>query len=507
MFHVKRKSYRHNRIFAPAKMGFCPSFSPTPSKRFWHYWPIRSAGANFALFYILIFVISTSLFLSFTWWNTNTMLNQHVQNAIENDAQDLIKKWNFGGPQILNDAINERLEQNIEDESLYLLIDSHGKRLSGNMPQWPPMVVKDNIFYEIPILRYQLSTRAQLCAYPLSGGYKLIVGHDIRGRSLLKDIITHTFIWCFLMIGIFALGGAFMMRQIFRYLVSSILHTTSMIAQGDLSHRITLNGSEIDVIAETINMMLERINRLMEGVKQVSNAIAHDLRTPIARARTQLEDASLHAQDEASLREAIEQAVGNLDHITSIFEALLRIAQIEAGTKRSAFSSVNLTHLLENMIEFYTALAEEKNITLSLHAPENLPTLFGDQHLLQQALANMLDNALKFSPSESLIRLNVSIISQNTPHASFIKISVCDQGSGMKEEDIEHAHERFFRADTARHTPGSGLGLSLVHAIAALHHGTLELENTHPGLKVSIKLPLTHETSSKPKEEKEKEDE
>lgn len=470
-------------------------------KKFWQYWPIRSSGSNFALIYGLVFLLSAIIFLSFTLWNTTNALNRHVQTAIEADAHDLIQKWNFGGPSALNDAINERLEQNVDDDALYLLIDPHGNRLSGNLPSWPSFIDKDNQFYELSIRRYQFITQAQLQAYPLSGNYHLIVGHDVRGRDLLRDIMTRTLIWCSLMISLLALGGALVIKQLFRHIVKSISNTASAVAQGDLTHRIPLNGSEIDVISETINTMLERINRLMEGVKQVSNAIAHDLRTPITRARTQLEDAALHAKDEESLRDAIENAVENLDHITGIFEALLRIAQIEAGTRRSAFTTVNLHQLLENMAEFYTASAEGKGLTLLLNIPQKLPTFFGDPHLLQQALANMLDNAIKFTPKNGHVTLSTTLIDKAENTASFLEINIIDQGPGMAEKDIIRAHERFFRADTARHTPGSGLGLSLVQAVAHLHQGTLSLHNEYPGLKVSLLLPFSQETSTLKNEE------
>ncbi|MXV44969.1 HAMP domain-containing protein [Saccharibacter sp. 17.LH.SD] len=452
-------------------------------------WPVRSAGVNFAIAYGAIFLLSAGLFLSFTWWSTTSLLDRHVQTEIDSDAQELTRRWVFGGANALSDAIEERLEQNVDDDALYLLIDKHGQRFAGNLPGWPVAITRSNHFYELSIRRYTFSTQAKLKAYDLPDGFKLIVGHDVRGRHLLRHIITETLIWCALMVSLLAIGGALVVRRLFLRVVHSIARTTAAVASGDLNHRIALNGSETDLVAETVNTMLDRINRLMEGVKQVSNAIAHDLRTPIARARTQLEDAALHAQSTEELRDAVDRAVDDLDHITSIFEALLRIAQIEAGSRRSAFAPVALTPLLEGIAELYEASAELAELTLHVELSP-LPTLIGDEHMLQQALANLLDNAIKFAPPHSQITLSAQTIPSTSTHPSGIEISVRDQGPGMDEKDMQRAHERFFRAETARSTPGSGLGLSLVQAIAGLHHGQFSLSNAEPGLKATLRLPI-----------------
>lgn len=454
-------------------------------------WPFRSAGGNFALAYGAIFLLSAGLFLSFTWWSTTNLLDRHVQAGIESDAQDLTRRWVFGGASTLSDAIEERLEQNVDDDALYLLVDRNGQRFAGNLPGWPVVMTRFNRFYELSIRRYTFNTQAKLKAYTLPGGFRLIVGHDVRGRHLLRHIITETLIWCAIMVLLLAMGGAFVIRKLFLRVVHSIARTTSAVASGDLNHRIALNGSETDLVAETVNTMLDRINRLMEGVRQVSNAIAHDLRTPIARARTQLEDAALHAQSEEELRNAIDLAVHDLDRITGIFEALLRIAQIEAGSRRSAFASVDLNALIDNMVELYEASAEDAGLTLHTDiAP--LPPLIGDNHMLQQALANLLDNAIKFAPPGSELTLRAYPLAENnhtTPTG--IEISVRDRGPGMSDADMKRAHERFFRAETARSTPGSGLGLSLVQAIAGLHHGQLTLSHATPGLMATLTFPLS----------------
>jgi signal transduction histidine kinase len=227
----------------------------------------------------------------------------------------------------------------------------------------------------------------------------------------------------------------------------------------------------------------------MDGVRQVSNAIAHDLRTPITRARTRLEDAALHATTPDDLRAAIERATIDLDGIVAVFQALLRIAEIEAGSRRSSFAWFDLTPLLDQVADIYGVVAEERGITLRIETPQHVP-VYGDKALIQQAVANLVDNAVKFSPAGGTVWLVVEL-------AGAIGIWVRDQGRGIAFEEREKATARFYRGETARSTPGSGLGLSLVLAVAQLHGGELRLEDNAPGLSVNLTLPLPEDVEGR----------
>jgi signal transduction histidine kinase len=224
-----------------------------------------------------------------------------------------------------------------------------------------------------------------------------------------------------------------------------------------------------------MNAMLDRIDQLMVGIKGVSDSIAHDLRTPIARARMRLESALLTAPDEESLRTAMETTVADLDGISRVFQALLRIAEAEAGARRAAFAPFDLAAVLTDAAEVYGALAEERGQHLETSWPEKL-TMMGDRDMVLQAIANLLDNAVKFTPEGGTIRLSAS-----TPTRGKREIIVRDEGPGLAAEDRGRAGERFFRADPSRALPGSGLGLSLVKAVAALHGGELQLGDGQPG--------------------------
>ncbi|MFT8808397.1 ATP-binding protein [Gluconobacter sp.] len=446
-------------------------------------WPIRSAGLNFALAYGLVFVISAGAFLSFIWWNTTGQLDHQVEIAVQVDAADLAHRWAQGGPSALSLAIQDRLDQNVDDDELYLLIGPDGRRFAGNLPGWPVVITRTDQFYELAIKRDGFRTNAKMHAYPLTHGFRMIVGRDVRGRQLVRHVLTDTLIWAWVMVSLLAAGGALAIRRIFRQVVRSIARTTAAVAQGDLSQRIPLTGNETDLVGQTVNTMLERINRLMDGVKQVSNAIAHDLRTPIARARARLEDANRTATSAEELHAAIDRAVMDLDRVTSIFEALLRIAQLEAGARRAAFTVLDVRPLLEGLCELYEASVEDAGVRLVFRAGTT-PPVNGDPHLLQQAVANLLDNAIKFAPPGTAITLSVDMRGER------LAITVADQGPGMSEEDLSRASERFFRAEAARNTPGVGLGLSVVQAVISLHGGSLELKAGHPGLSATLLLPV-----------------
>ncbi len=242
--------------------------------------------------------------------------------------------------------------------------------------------------------------------------------------------------------------GALVIRSLFRRTLANISATSIAIAGGDFAQRVKLTGrgDEFDQVAEVINDMLDRIGRLMDGVRQVSNAIAHDLRTPITRARTRLEDAALHAESADDLRAAIERATIDLDGIVGVFQALLRIAEIEAGSRRSLFARLDLAPLLAEVAELYGAVAEERGIVLRLEAPDAVPA-YGDRAMIQQAIANLVDNAVKFSPDGGTVRLDRHGLGPRC------FVAVEDQGPGIPLAEREKATDRFYRGEVrAQHT-------------------------------------------------------
>ena len=438
-----------------------------------------------AAVYAGLFSLSAVVFMLFMWWATAGLLERQVEGAIRTDAQVLSEHWLEGGLAGLVINIHERLDQDVDDDALYLLEDASGNRLAGNIERWPPTITSTELWYELPVSRAGTHGLAEMRAFGLPGGVRLLIGRDIRGRDMLRRLLGQTLLYALLLVFALSAVGVVVVRNLFHRMVSNVADTTSRIAAGELGERVKLigTGDEFDQVAETINDMLDRIARLMDGVRQVSNSIAHDLRTPITRARGLLEDALASDRDPSELRGAIEHAVDNLDDITKVFEALLRIAEIEAGSRRSAFGVFDLVPLLATLAEFYSALAEEGGARIEIHAPPSL-ALRCDRALLQQAIANLLDNAIKFSPRGGVVTLSASVVGGRAI------VSVVDDGPGMPPADLARATERFFRGETARSTPGSGLGLALVQAVVQLHGGDLQLSGASPGLAARILLPL-----------------
>jgi hypothetical protein len=448
----------------------------------------RSAGVRFAIVYAVLLAVSAAALAMFLWWATAGLLDRQTEAAINADALGLSERWRESGLPGLVVTIEDRLAQNVDDDAIYLLVDSGMRRIAGNLERWPSVVGEAGPWYELPVKRAGMRSLAHVQRFDLPGGFHLLVGRDVQVRAQLRTLLTDALLWALVIVGAMATAGALVVRSLFRRTLASVSATASAIAAGDFAQRVKLSGrgDEFDQLADVINDMLDRIGRLMDGVRQVSNAIAHDLRTPITRARTRLEDAALHAETPEALQAAIERATADLDGIVAVFQALLRISEIEAGSRRSSFARLDLAPLLAGVAELYEAVAEERDVVIDMQAPERLPA-YGDAALIQQAVANLVDNAVKFSPSGGIVRLTA----EHGPRGT--RIIVSDQGPGIPAEERAKATERFYRGETARSTPGSGLGLALVQAVSHLHGGALHLDDAEPGLRATFVLPLSEE--------------
>jgi signal transduction histidine kinase len=449
----------------------------------------RSAGFRFGLIYALLLAVSAAALAFFLWWATAGLLDRQTEAAINTDAQGLAERWADGGLPALVVTIEDRLAQNVDDDAIYLLADQNMKRIAGNLASWPPSVTEAGPWYGLPVVRAGMKSLANVQRYDLPGGFHLLIGRDVQMRAQLRALLTDALLWAVFVVLLMATVGAVVVRSLFRRTLANVSATAAAIASGDLAQRVRLTGrgDEFDQVAEVINDMLDRIGRLMDGVRQVSNAIAHDLRTPITRARTRLEDAALHAETADDLRHAIERATSDLDGIVAVFQALLRIAEIEAGSRRSSFARLNLAPLLAEVADLYSPLAEDRGIVLKLETPESVPA-YGDNAMIQQAIANLVDNAVKFSPPGGTVLLSAAV-------STMIFVAVSDQGPGIGLGEREKATDRFYRGESARSTPGSGLGLSLVLAVARLHGGELRLEDNRPGLRAILMLPLPEDAA------------
>lgn len=343
----------------------------------------RSAGFRFGAIYALLLALSALALALFLWWATAGLLDRQTEAAINADARGLAERWADGGLPALVVTIEDRLAQNVDDDALYLLADPDMKRIAGNLASWPPTVTATGFWYGLPIMRAGIRSLADVQRYELAGGYHLLIGRDVQVRAQLRSLLTDALLWAVVVVLLMATVGALVVRSLFRRTLANVSATASAIAGGDFAQRVKLSGrgDEFDQVADVINEMLDRIGRLMDGVRQVSNAIAHDLRTPITRARTRLEDAALHAETPDDLRAAIERATIDLDGIVAVFQALLRIAEIEAGSRRSSFAHFDLSPLLAEVSELYSVVAEDRDIHLTLETPDSVPA-YGDKAMI-----------------------------------------------------------------------------------------------------------------------------
>jgi len=446
-----------------------------------------TSGFRLAIVFIMVFAMSVGVIGFSIWEQTRGTISAVEKSAITSDALVLSARYGEDGLLAASKAVQRLSAPTSPHHGLYLLVDREGDIVAGNLSHWPTGVTEPNIWYHKTIDQEGRKVDGIFRAYDLPEGFRLLVGRDTdRGRQILKMLRTDFLSVVGEVLCLAVIGGA-MMRTLLSRALADLNDVAGAISRGDLSARIrgTRGGRDLDRIAGTINEILDRTTSLLDGVRNVTSAISHDLRTPITRVRMRLEEASKIAADRPDLLDALSTASAELDRITSIFAALLRIAEIESGTRRSAFRRFDLAPHLASIVELYQTYADETGLTLTLTNQQPLQ-MFGDPDMVQQALVNLLDNALKFSPPGG--RIDVQAASDG----EFVAVSVADQGPGISESDRLRVGERFFRAETARTTPGSGLGLSLVVSVCQLHGGVFLIADNAPGLIATLRLHRGH---------------
>ncbi|MGH6946170.1 MAG: sensor histidine kinase [Kiloniellales bacterium] len=410
-----------------------------------------------------------------------------MNETIEAEIRGLAEQYRNEGLVRLSQVIRERSSTSPDSANVYLLADPDFRSIVGNLNSWPEQRVQGGGWNEITLRRgrepgsppHRIRTRT----FQLPGGYHLLVGRDTEALGAFRGIMIEAIAWTLgpaLILGL--LGGALIGRYA-QSRVDAVRAIGQDIVKGDLSRRVPLTGSgdEFDRLARTINEMLEQIDTLMAGMRMVTDSLAHDLRSPLTRAKSSIEMA-LRKGDGESQRKALEQTSAELETILNTFEALIRIAQAETGINRLSLSRLDLTALARDVSEIYQPIAEEKGLE-TIDAIESGISVMGHRNLLAQALANLLDNAIKYTPSGGRIEVSLR-------HAGDAPIlTVCDSGPGIPEAEWEGVLQRFVRLDSSRGTSGSGLGLSLVAAVANLHGAQLTLGDNAPGLAVSLSFP------------------
>lgn len=417
-------------------------------------------------------------------------MTQQMDSTIQAEIQGLAERYDQEGLQGLTELITERVNrQQATGNSIYLLTTFTLQPLVGNLDRWPKNASINNDWIEFALEISEQSSENHLARakiFRLPGQYGLLVGRDIHQLTEAKRRIIQALTWGLAIMLLLAfIGGLVLSRRTVRK-IERINQTTKSIMSGDLSRRVPVTGrnDDFDQVAENLNQMLDRIQMLMEDIRRVSDNIAHDLRTPLARLRQHLEEARLQEDPSSKSALNLEQSIKEADSLLTTFNALLRIARIEAGQIKAGFTDIDFHGLLEDIVEFYEPLVDEKNQTLETTLEANIVSM-GDRDLLFQAFANILENAIKYTPdrgnlSISLIRLSNDLI-----------ITIADNGLGIPATERKNVFRRFYRLDQSRGSSGNGLGLSMVSAVISMHNGTIALEDNIPGLRTIIRLPLS----------------
>ena len=314
--------------------------------------------------------------------------------------------------------------------------------------------------------------------FRLRGGrYHLLVGRDMFEMQSTQRLILRTLTWGLLITAALGLLGGVMLSRSAMGRLDAINKAVQEIMSGNLSRRLPSNGGgdELDRLSQQLNRMLDQIEVSVDGVRRVSDNIAHDLKTPLARLRTRLEALNKADLEESKRMQLAEQSIAEADGLLKTFNALLRIARIEAEARSAEFKVLDLNALLRDVVELYEPLAESKNQSLSF-VEDELVTLRGDRDLLFQAIANLLDNAIKYTPNGG--KVSVALLAH--------EICICDSGGGIPDDEKEKIFQRFYRGEQSRTTPGSGLGLSLVYAVSKLHAMSIAVKDNEPGACICL---------------------
>lgn len=446
---------------------------------------VRTASFRLAALYAALFGASVLLLGAAAFWSTRSALEEQVSQRIEAEMAQLQEQFRSGGIDRLVATVQQRAGTAAQLD--YFVADPNGQRLAGNLP----LVTQRAGWIEIDTGHDATGEqqggheRVRALVRALDGGFTLGVGEDLEQVAEIESVFLGALASVVGIVVVLGIGGGLLLSAAFLRRVDAIARTANAIIEGDLTRRIerTGSGDDFDRLSATLNAMLDRIGGLMENLRQVSNDIAHDLRTPLTRLRQGLEEAQCRDLTAADYKGVIERAGAEVDALLDTFSALLRIAQIEAGAQRAAFRPVDLSELMRTLAEAYAPAAEERGGALHAEIADGV-AIDGDRALLTQLLANLVENALHHAPQEATITLRLAA----QPDGAIAEVA--DDGPGIPEGERSKVLQRFYRLECSRTTAGNGLGLSMVAAIAELHHAPLELHDNRPGLRVALRFAL-----------------
>ena len=438
---------------------------------------MRTASFGLAVLYTLLFIASVLILGVVFYFIVQTSLDRQIATRIDAEIALLEQELKFEGKEALVREVEERTA--VSPALDYLVVDASGNRLAGNLPSMPDREGWTDLREPTGSHRGDPPRDLRVRSVALGEGLRLAVGDDLAPIENIRSALIEALGWSLLAVPLLSLAGGLALSFGFLRRVDAITRTADAIIGGDLNQRIPTRGTNdnFDRLSETLNQMLDRIQALMDSLRQVSNDIAHSLKTPLGHLRQKLRTA--RASEGLKCKKAIDAAMADIENLLETFSALLRIAQIEAGTRRVGFGQVKVSSLLAHVAESYTAAAEQEGKSISLNIAPKVTTL-GDKALLTEMFSNLLDNALRHTPRGT--NIEVSLAESDSNMVAF----VADNGPGVPAGDRELIFRRFYRLARSAKTPGHGLGLSIAAAVADLHGIALSAEDNKPGLRIRV---------------------
>jgi signal transduction histidine kinase len=459
----------------------------------------RTTAVRLSILYLVVFSVFASFLVVVVAHDAARVMTLQIHTAIDADVDALEDQYRAGGLMRLFEALDDRGRR--PDAGLYYVVDTSGNPIAGNVAELPAIAFDDSEDDPQPLeyVRFEAGRPVRHVAlvrsFSLDNGFRVLVGRDLGERDRFRVVVRSAFRAMLLML--LVLGGAtwlFLSRRVLAR-IDEVSVTSGRIVAGDLSGRLPVKGvgDEFDRLAEALNGMLERIADLMKGLKDVSDNVAHDLKTPLTRLRNRVEAALSGADDPARWRAALEATIEESDALIRTFDALLMIARVEAGSSLAASVPVDVAAIAREIVELYEPVAEDAGAVLRADIadlPAEATTVSGNRELLAQMLVNLVDNALKYGRIEGRSPV-VTVTLRLAAGRDAVVLSVADDGPGIPATDRERVLGRFVRLEASRTAPGSGLGLSLVAAIARHHGAALSLGDAGPGLVIELRFPHT----------------
>ncbi len=453
---------------------------------------IRTTAFRLSLAFVALAALVASTLIAVISYQAQNLLREQSETAVQEEIDALSTTYRTTGLRGLFLAVTRRA--NRPGAYLYLLTNPQGQPLAGNLLSLQPGILSDlgprliTYSHDDPSDTHQREASVRIVEMP--GGFRLVVGRDLAEQARLRTIVVNAAIAAGIVVLAFGLGGGSLVAMRIARRIDDMTASSHAIMAGDLSKRLPLSGSgdEFDRLGGSVNTMLARIEELMRGLKEVSDNIAHDLKTPLTRLRSRVEGALRQTLTGDKAREELSAVLSETDGLIRTFDALLLIARAEGGEGPAGLARIDLRDVVNGIGDLYDVVAEEAGFQLMIEAPGSA-VIRGNRELLARALSNLIDNAIKFSrpaasPPPPTITISLALVDGQA------RLSVSDRGPGILEADRGRVLERFVRLEKSRSKPGTGLGLSLVLAITRLHHGTLLLEDNQPGLRVVITMPL-----------------